>query len=77
MARNMGNKTAEPIGRPKTRVEWVIHKLANAFNGLHWLLGITTLPGNATPREEQSFVLMWLGIVVLVVGFSAFMLYLL
>jgi len=50
-------------------LEIVFHKLAKVFNGLHWAIGITTLPANATPSEERSFVLMWLGIIVFIVIF--------
>jgi hypothetical protein len=59
-------------------LELFFHKLAKFFNGLHWAIGITTLPANATPREERSFVLMWLGIIVfLTVFFGAFVYWLL
>jgi hypothetical protein len=54
-----------------------IHKLAKGFNGLHWAVGITTLPDNASPREERSFVLMWLGIIFFMAIVFAIMLYLL
>ena len=56
-------------------IEKLFHKLAKAFNGMHWLIGITTLPANATPREEQSFVLMWLGIIVFIIVFFALFIY--
>lgn len=55
----------------------IVHLLAQAFRGLHWAVGITTLPGDATPREERSFVLMWLGLIVLVVFWCAILVYLL
>ena len=48
-------------------VQRIFHVLAKAFNGLHWAVGITALPDNASPREERSFVLMWLGIIVFTV----------
>ncbi|HEX7295051.1 MAG TPA: hypothetical protein VF251_04805 [Pyrinomonadaceae bacterium] len=54
----------------------VIHKLANIFNGLHWFIGITVLPDNATPSEERSFVFMWLGIILTLLLFFALMIYL-
>jgi hypothetical protein len=57
--------------------ERLFHQLARVFNGLHWAIGITTLPENATAREERSFVLMWLGIIAFMVVFFAIMLYLL
>ena len=59
------------------RVESIFHTLAKAFNGLHWMVGITTLPENASPREERSFVLMWLGIIVFLVLFFVIMIRLL
>jgi len=57
--------------------EKIFHELARIFNGLHWGIGITTLPATATSREERSFVLMWLGIIVFVILFFAVMVYLL
>jgi hypothetical protein len=57
--------------------EKIFHRLAKIFNGLHWGVGITTLPTTATPREERSFVLMWLGIIVFTIVFFAVMVYLL
>ena len=57
--------------------EKIFHKLARIFNGLHWGIGITTLPSTATPREERSFVLMWLGIIVFMIVFCAVLVYLL
>lgn len=56
-------------------IEKLFHKLAKAFNGMHWLIGITTLPANATPREERSFVLMWLGIIGFIIVFFALFIY--
>ena len=49
--------------------EKLFHNLAKLFNGLHWTVGITTLPETATAGEERSFVLMWLGIIVFVILF--------
>ena len=69
-------KPMQAVG-PRGKVDWVFHRLAKALNGLHWIIGITTLPDNASPREERSFVLMWLGIIVLMVAVFAIMLYLL
>jgi len=59
------------------RIASIFHKLAKAFNGLHWMVGITTLPENASPREERSFVLMWLGIIIFMVLFFVIMIRLL
>ena len=61
----------------RTVSERLFHQLARVFNGLHWGIGITTLPENASSREERSFVLMWLGIIILVFAVFAIMLYLL
>jgi hypothetical protein len=55
----------------------IVHQLARAFNGLHWIIGITTLPENASRREERSFVFMWVGIIVFMIIFSIVMVYLL
>lgn len=63
--------------REKTTAEKIFHKLAKIFNGLHWGVGITTLPTTATSREERSFVLMWLGIIVFMIVFFAVLVYLL
>ena len=49
----------------------IIHKLARFFNGIHWAVGITTLPPKATARDERSFVLMWLSIIVSMIVFFA------
>lgn len=57
--------------------EKIFHQLAKVFNGLHWGVGITTLPTTATAREERSFVLMWLGIIVFIVVFFVVLVYLL
>lgn len=59
-----------------TTAERIFHKLAKIFNGLHWAIGITTLPAKATSREERSFVLMWLGIIVFMIVFFALLIYL-
>ena len=57
--------------------EKIFHNLAKVFNGLHWAIGITTLPITATAREERSFVLMWLGIIAFMIMFFAGMVYVL
>jgi hypothetical protein len=57
-------------------VEKIFHTLAKIFNGLHWAVGITTLPATATAREERSFVFMWLGIIVFMIVFFAVLIYL-
>jgi hypothetical protein len=53
------------------------HILAKGFNGLHWAIGITTLPENANASQERSFVLMWLGLIVFIIVVFVVMLYLL
>jgi hypothetical protein len=53
----------------------MIHALARFIRGIHWAIGITTLPADATPQQERSFVLMWAGIVVLVIVWLAALLY--
>ena len=57
--------------------EKIFHKLAKLFNGVHWAVGITTLPSTATSREERSFVLMWLSIIAFMIVFFAVFVYLL
>lgn len=68
-----------PEGQPPRRgvAETIFHKLAKIFNGIHWGVGITTLPASATSREERSFVLMWAGIIVFMIVFFAVFIYLL
>ena len=67
----------EPMtSREKNTAEKIFHKLAKIFNGLHWAIGITILPATATSREERSFVLMWLGIIVFMIVFFAGLVYL-
>ena len=61
----------------RSSAQKIFHTLAKLFNGLHWAVGITTLPSTATSREERSFVLMWLGIIAFVIVFFAVFLYLL
>jgi hypothetical protein len=53
----------------------LFHKLAKFLNGMHWFIGITTLPESAGPKEERSFVLMWLGVVVFGLAFLGVFLY--
>jgi len=62
---------------PRPFAERIFHKLARFFNGIHWAVGITTLPDTATPRDERSFVLMWVGIIVFMLVFFVVMIYLL
>lgn len=62
---------------PQGTADRIFHKLAKIFNGLHWAIGITTLPATATSRDERSFVLMWLGIIVFMIVFFALLIYLL
>ncbi len=64
-------------GRDERDRRGAFHQLARFFNGLHWAIGMTTLPETATPREERSFVLMWLGIVIFVILFFAVFIYVL
>ena len=58
-------------------VDRIVHKLARFFNGIHWAMGITILPATATAREERSFVLMWVGIIVFMIVFFAVFVYIL
>ncbi|HJZ69715.1 MAG TPA: hypothetical protein VKF81_16435 [Blastocatellia bacterium] len=54
----------------------MIHALAKLFIGIHWAIGITTLPADASRQQERSFVLMWLGILALVGVWFAVLMYL-
>jgi hypothetical protein len=54
----------------------MIKALAKAFNALHWAIGMTGLPANATPKQERSFVLMWIAIILGVILWCAILLYL-
>jgi len=55
----------------------VIHALAKLFIGIHWVIGITTLPADASRQQEKSFVLMWLGIVAFIGAWFVVLMYLL
>jgi len=65
------------MGIESSRETEVIHALAKLFIGIHWAIGITTLPADASPQQERVFVLMWLGIVAFIGGWFAALLYLL
>ena len=54
----------------------MIKALANLFRDLHWAIGITAPPPDATPAQELAFVLMWVGIIVFVLASCATMVYL-
>ena len=69
--------THEEKGSVGNQIGGVVHQLARFFNGVHWAVGMTTLPETATPNEERSFVLMWLGIILFFIIFSIVLLYLL
>ena len=47
--------------------DWIIHKVAKGLREFHWMIGITTLESDATPRQERSFVLMWIGLIIFIV----------
>jgi len=55
----------------------MIHALAKLLIGIHWAIGITTLPADASRQQERSFVFMWLGIVAFIGVWFAVLLYLL
>ena len=54
----------------------VIHLLARTIALLHCAIGITTLPPDATPRQERRFVLIWLGLILGIILWGAMLLYL-
>lgn len=47
----------------------IVHELARLFRGLHWIVGITTISSDASPKEERLFVLLWSGIIVALILF--------
>jgi hypothetical protein len=65
------------VGRAASRETEMIHALAKLFIGIHWAIGITTLPADASRQQERSFVRMWLGIVAFIGVWFAVLLYLL
>ncbi len=50
----------------------MIRFLAKLFRGLHGIIGITAPPAG---QSERSFVLLWVGILVLLLAFCGFMAY--
>ena len=64
------------VGNGSSRETEMIHALAKLFIGIHWAIGITTLPADASPKQERSFVYMWLGIVAFIGVWFAVLLYL-
>lgn len=71
------NENPERRSVQRGGLEKIIHKLARFFNGIHWAMGITILPPTATAREERSFVLMWVGIIVFMIVFFTIFIYVL
>ena len=67
--------THEEKGSVGNQIGGVVHQLARFFNGVHWAVGMTTLPETATPNEERSFVLMWLGIILFFIIFATGFIY--
>jgi hypothetical protein len=65
------------VGSAASRETEMIHALAKLFIGIHWVIGITTLPADASRQQERSFVRMWLGIVAFIGVWFAVLLYLL
>jgi hypothetical protein len=55
----------------------MIHALAKLFIGVHWAIGMTTLPSDASREQERSFVRMWLSIVAFIGFWFAVLFYLL
>jgi hypothetical protein len=49
--------------------------LVKFFRGLHRAIGITDLPPDATPAQERNFALMWVGIILFVIAWAAFLLF--
>ena len=55
----------------------MVSRLANFFRGIHIGLGITPLPRDASDAQERVFVYSWFGVIALMVGWCAFLLYVL
>jgi len=55
----------------------MIHALAKLFTGIHYAIGITAPPEDASRQQERSFVFAWLGIVAFIVIWSVVLLYML
>ena len=70
-------RVAMDVGAEVREEKDVIHALAKLFVGIHWTIGITTLPADASRQQERAFVLMWLGIVAFIGAWSVVLLYLL
>jgi hypothetical protein len=50
----------------------MIHLLANLFRGLSFIFGVSAPPPE---QDQRPFVFMWLGIIVLMLGFCAVLFY--
>lgn len=65
-----GNGTSDTGSR--TRMERLIKFLAKFFRGVHLIFGVSAPPEG---QNERAFVLIWLGILALLVGFGAALIY--
>ena len=55
----------------------MIKVLADIFRVINYSLGISAPLPDATPAQQRSFVLMWVGIIVFLIAWGAFLLYIL
>ena len=74
-SRESGVATGKQLA-PGGLLTTVIHLLARTFALLHFAIGITTLPPDATPRQERTFVLIWLGLILGIILWCVMLLYL-
>ncbi len=49
----------------------MIGLLARFFRGVNTAIGVSTLPKDATPAQEQKFVYVWLGIMAFILLWCA------
>jgi len=55
----------------------MIKVLADIFRVINYSLGISAPLPDATPAQQRSFVLMWVGKIVFLIAWGAFLLYIL
>jgi len=53
----------------------MIKVLADIFRVVNYSMGISAPPPDAMPAQERSFVLTWVGIIVFLIAWVAFLLY--
>ena len=78
-ARNEAETGRSVISRDSRNglLQLLVHVLAQGLRSVHYGIGMTTLSTEATPVEEQRFVLFWASLLLFLVLFFAGFLYLL